>query len=91
MPEFSFHNAHRQRTLASLLAVPIFVVAWFVCTIAQMEKYPGVTWRYKFTALGAVCLASLMLFLRGLYPPGAGSPSLDALGCFGLAVPVASR
>lgn len=74
VPDCSFGDARRHQTLPSLLAILTVVLAWLVCTIAQVEKYLGVARGWGITALGAVCVALLLLFLRRLYRQGQDLP-----------------
>ena len=74
MIDRSLEDTPRHRILSSLLAICTVVLAWSVCTLAQLQKYLGVARGWTLTALGAVCIILLMLFLRRLYHRGQDLP-----------------
>lgn len=74
MTDRPYSNTRPHQTVISLLAILTVTLAWLMCTIAQVEKYLGVARGSVLTALGAVGVVLLMLFLRGLYRRGQDLP-----------------
>ncbi len=84
MRDRSISDAHHDRVLPSLFATSVVVLAWLLCTIAQVEKYLGVARASALMALGAVCIVWLLAFLRRLYRQGQDFPRWSLLVVLGL-------